>query len=281
MGAQKPQRPPPGRALLLPRTGSGAGGGADADPDSSTVQRAFDAVQATTRQIQQSVAGSPGRLLAALLLTGAGAASIPAGTCMIRIRGIGQGGGGGGATSAGGTAGGGAGGSTGEVVEAIIGAPGGTPLTGTYSWVGGSSAGAGGSAAGGNGQAGADSTFTAAGTTYTAKGGGGGTGSTGAVTGNWAPTATATGTPAVGSSGVLRRTYGVGDDGQVVANTAWFSGDGGCSEFGPGGVTVGGTTAGNPGGSMGGGGGGAAAAGGGSAVGGAGAPGAWIAEFYS
>lgn len=275
MPAQKPERPAPGHAMHLPRVG--------ADPAGNTVQRAFDAVQQSVQQVQKTVAASGGRLLAPpLLLTGSGAASIPAGTCMIRIRGIGQGGGGGGATSAGGTAGGGAGGSTGEAMEAIIGAPGGTPLAGTYSWAAGSTGGGGGSAAGGNGGTGADSTFTAAGTTYTAKGGGGGTGSTGAGTGNWAPTATATGTPAVGTSGVLRRTYGVGDDGQVSGGAvAWFSGDGGGSEFGPGGVTVGGTTAGNPGGGFGGGGGGAAAAAGGSAVGGAGASGAWIAEFYS
>jgi hypothetical protein len=275
MPAQKPERPDPGHAMLLPRVG--------ADPAGNTVQRAFDAISTAQQQVQRSIAGSPGRLLTPpLLLTGTGSTAIPDGTCMIRIRGIGQGGGGGGATSGVGTAGGGAGGSTGEVLEAIIGAPGGTPLAGTYSWLGGSSGGAGGSAAGGNGGTGADSTFQAVGVVYTAKGGGGGTGSTGAGTGNWAPTATATGTPAVGTSGVLRRTWGVGDDGQVSGGAAaWFSGDGGASEFGPGGVTVGGTTAGNPGGAFGGGGGGAAAAGGGSAIGGPGAVGAWIAEFYS
>lgn len=223
-----------------------------------------------------------GRLLATpLRLTGTGSGTLPAGTCMVRIRGIGQGGGGGGATSAAGTAGGGAGGSTGELVEAVIGTPG-VPLPSAYSWVGGTGGGAGGSAAGGNGQAGADSTFTANSVTYTAKGGAGGGGATGAGNGNWFPVAPAAGTPAVGVSGVLRRTYGIGDDGQVFgAAAAWFSGDGGGGELGPGGLTVGGNTAGNPGGGLGGGGGGAAAAGGASAVGGAGAAGGWIVEFYS
>lgn len=274
MPAQKPQRPAPGHALHLPRVG--------ADPAGNTVQRALDAVQTTTQQVQRTVAANEsagGRLLAPpLLLTGIGTGTLPAGTAVIKIRGIGQGGGGGGAT---GTVAAGAGGSSGEVVEATIGTPG-TPLPSSYSWVGGAAGGAGGSAAGGAGAAGAASTFTAnSGVTYTASGGGGGGGMVGVMgNANVNPTATATGTPAVGTAGVMRRTYASGLIGEAHDGTMWFSGAGGSTDFGAGGLSIGGASDGLPGGGMGAGGGGAATNGAGH-VGGAGAPGGWIVEFYS
>src|SRR3954471_24562891 len=97
MGAQRPKRPAPGHAMLLPRVG-----------DNQT-QRALDAVKLTTQQVQATAAAlqatvdddlAAGRLLAApVTLTGTGTGTLPAGTAVIRIRGTGQGGGGGGATT--------------------------------------------------------------------------------------------------------------------------------------------------------------------------------------
>jgi hypothetical protein len=285
----------PGRRVAAPRNVTVASLADTGDPATDRVmiqaeqnlqdlQEKARAAAATAAAQATAIAAIPtgGRLLGVVLLTGSGSGTLPAGTAAIRFRGTGQGGGGGGATTGAGIAAG-AGGSTGEIVEGMTGTPGGTPLTVTaYSWIGGTGAGAGGTSAGGNGATGTASTFTANGVAYTASGGGGGQGIVGvAGNANTNPTTTATGTPAVGVSGVLRRASGLGLDGEMHDGTMWISGSGGCHEMGTGGVTVGGLTAGNPGTGMGGGGGGAAAGGGGGRAGGDGAPGGWIVEFYS
>lgn len=257
-------------------------------------QRAFDslkvsasqALKTTTSQgnaiteLSNAVAAVPtsGRLLSApARLTGSGVATLPAGTCVIKIRFCGQGGGGGGAVSTGGNAAG-AGGSTGEVVEVVIGTPGVTLTMTSYSWAMGSTGGGGGTSAGSNGFNGQASTFTYNGVVYNAAGGAGGTGSTGAAVGNWNPVAPTPGTPAVGTSGVVRRTYGLGNEGKSFSG-AWISGNGGSSEFGAGGLMVGGTTSGNNGRGAGSGGSGAASGGVG-LFGGSGSVGEGIIEFY-
>jgi hypothetical protein len=271
MGARRPQRPPPGHSMLLPRTG--------ADPAGSTVQRAFDAVKATVQQVQKTagdLAGAvddqaPGRLLATpLTLTGSGSGMLPAGTAVIRLRGIGQGGGGGG----GGAGAAGAGGSSGAKLMIDIGTPG-TPLPPAYSWISGSGAGLGGSAAGGDGTAGADSTFKVNGATYTAKGGGLGHGvpATGAIN------AAVSTTPAAGSGPGGLVTWGIGDSSFADPGVVGFSGHGGGTDLGAGGSAVFNARAGNPGSAAGFGGGGSGGIGG--AAGGDGAPGGWIVEFYS
>src|SRR5689334_8587954 len=94
MGARKPQRPAPGHAMLLPHVGD------------SQSQRAFQAVQ-TAAALAQRTAGNlagavasiaSGRMLAApVQLTGAGSGTLPTGTCVVVLEGIGGGGGGGGA----------------------------------------------------------------------------------------------------------------------------------------------------------------------------------------
>lgn len=278
MGAQKPQRPAPGHAMLLPRTG--------ADPAGNTVQRAFDAVSQTTQQVQKTagaladtVAGqASGRMLAApILLTGSGSDMLPAGTCVVAFDGIGGGGGGGGAAGGGGgNIAAAAGGSSGVRLRKTIGTPGVPLSTLAYSWSGGAP-GAAGTAAPGAGGVGGDSILTVDGSSYTMKGGGGGAGAAGvAANGNYMPTP-----PAAGTSGVAGESgYDQGGIGTMIGGGAWSSGAGGGTDLGAGGASVSGTTAGNPGQGLGGGGSGAAASGAGTAAGGAGAAGGiWITPY--
>lgn len=272
MPAQRPVRPRPGTALVMPRVG---------DDDT---QIALDRVKFTAAQLQAQISGNasssaPGRILhAPRLLTGTGSDTLAAGTCVVHLRGIGQGGGGGGAQSTTGVSAG-AGASSGVLLDIWIGTPG-TPLgTLSISWISGSGFGTGGSAVGGAGAAGADSVITIDGVAYTMRGGGGGAGCPNIVApnnGNVMSSAPAGGTPTGGVSG-----YGQGNSGIVIGATAWFSGLGGGTPFGAGGGSVGGASDGQPGGGLGGGGSGGAGSGGVGHVGGAGAPGGFIIEEYS
>src|SRR5882757_9524520 len=163
MPAQRPQRPDPGHALLLPRVTGDATGEA--------TQRAFDRIALGVQQQQAKIDTlqsssdeiAPGRLLRTpRILTGSGTTTLTDGTCMVILDGVGQGGG--------------AGGSSGVRLRIIIGSPG-VPIGSlAVSWTAGSSGGSGGSVAGGSGSAGADSTISIAGTAYTMKGGGFGQG---------------------------------------------------------------------------------------------------------
>lgn len=271
MGAQRPQRPPPGHSMLLPRVG-----------DDQT-QRALDGVKLATQQAQRTAADlattvderSTGRLIGRQILIGTGTYAPTPGTKVAYVRAIGGGGGGGGATPGAG-AGAGAGGSSGVLYEHVIG------LGSTSGIFGGPFAGGaggtGGTAAGGNGGNGGATTYTINGVTYSAPGGAGGTGMVGvAGNGNANPNAPSVGTPPAN----CLPTYGLGEPGIVVAGTAWFSGDGGGTTLGGGGVLVGGTTAGNAGspGGFGGGGSGAAASAAGRAGGDGGSGGILIEEY--
>lgn len=259
MPARRPTRPPPGHSMLLPRTEGGA------------TQRAFDAVSTSVAQVQRTLSAAqdsiddvtPGRLLAVpTILTGSGSGTLPDGTCVVHLRGIGQGGGGGG----GGSGAAGAGGSSGALLDIWIGTPG-TPLaTLAYTWAAGSAAGTGGNNTGTNGVAGSDSTFVHNAVTYTAKGGGGGLGQPNSAVINAAvPAVPAGGT---GPGGLVSFGHGgcaFGDPG-----VTGFSGAGGGTAMGAGGAAISGAGgAGNAGANYGGGGSGGI----GANAGGSGAPG--------
>ena len=273
MPAQKPQRPDPGHAMLLPRTG--------ADPAGNTVQRAFDAVSTTMQQVQKTVAANEsagGRLLAPqLVLTGAGSGTLPAGTCVVALDMIGQGGGGGGAINGSAAA---SGGLSGWRLRISIGTPGVPLSTLDYTWSAGSSGGGGGSAAGGGGAAGADTTATINGTTYKAKGGSGGIGSTG----TGAVSSTPIAAPGTGPAGLA--SFGQAGPGLVMAlsTAGLIGGAGGGTDLGAGGEPIfGAPSNGNAGSTagFGGGGGGAVAINPAGFVGGAGAPGVVLLTPYS
>jgi hypothetical protein len=183
------------------------------------------------------------------VLTTSGTYTPTAGTMRVWLRMVGGGGGGGGApATTGSNAAAGAGGSSGVFFEKWI-IPG-TSVTGGAFACG--SGGAAGSTAGGNGGTGGDTTIVIQGTTYTAKGGGGGVGGVNALDSGVLPTA-----PAGGTSAGDFSTYQNGGLGIVINGTVWWSGQGGSSPLGQGGLTVGSSTTGNAG-SRGGGGGGAA-----------------------
>src|SRR5882757_5457674 len=145
MPAQRPQRPDPGHALLLPRVTGDATGEA--------TQRAFDRIALGVQQQQAKIDTlqsssdeiAPGRLLRTpRILTGSGTTTLTDGTCMVILDGVGQGGGGGGGSGMG-SSGFGAGGSSGVRLRIIIGSPG-VPIGSlAVSWTAGSSGGSGGS----------------------------------------------------------------------------------------------------------------------------------------
>lgn len=268
MPAQKPERPQPGSALVLPRV------------DDEQTQRALDRITTSSQQTQAQIdalsataAAIPtlGRLLRTpRILSGTSSSTLTPGTCVVRLRGIGQGGGGGGAV--GGACG--AGGTSGVLLDIWIGTPG-TPLASTaISWTAGSGAGGGGTAAGTNGAAGSDSTITINGVAYTMKGGGGGGGQTVGGTFNTAVTTV----PAAGTTAGGITTYGLGGSAFADPGVTGYSGAGGGTDTGAGGVGVV-AGAGRPGDSSGFGGGGSG--GNGANAGGAGAAGGFIIEEYS
>lgn len=275
----RPPRPVP--VLSLASTNHG--------PTDRVLMQASDAVQDLQQKARDAATGieaaqasadaaTPGRMLAApIRLTGTGSGTLPAGTCVVVLEGVGGGAGGGGAKGNGGAnIAAAAGGSSGVRLRTTIGTPG-VPLANlAYSW----SAGAGGTGGNGtptNGAVGGDTTVTINGTAYTMKGGGGGTGATGiAGSGNYPPTA-----PAGGTSGAAgESSYGNGESGIMIGGAAWFSGCGGETPMGAGGLSVGGNSNGIAGSGMGGGGSGAAATGAATATGGNGADGgAFITPF--
>lgn len=288
MGKTKVQPPKP-----VPRlTPSLVGATADVIARESTdhaaaidrLQRKGDVITQNTADIvalTESVAAvASGRMLMApALLTGSGSGTLPAGTCVVRLRIVGQGGGGGGVRDAGAGAAGGAGGSSGDLLEVVIGTPG-TPLGSlAYSWAMGTAGGGGGSTSGGNGANGQDSTVTVDATVYSSSGGGGGGGmSSTAANANAFSTIPAGTTSSSGTHGFVH-----GGGSLVIGGALWFSGaGGGLPGFGSGGQSAGGATAGGAATGYGAGGGGAATANpSGGKAGGAGAPGAAYIEAYS
>lgn len=276
MGAQKPQRPPPGHAMLLPRTGE--------DPDGTSVQRAFDAVQVTAQQVQKTIAATQdavaavggGRLLAIQVLTGSGTYVPTPGTTRAIIEGVACGGGGGGAGGGGNPAIGG-GGASGEYFRAVVGIEGVTLTGGAYSAP--TSGGAGGSSAGGNAAAGSDASLLIAGTTYTLKGGAGGLGTASAAP----PLFAGPGRAVVGTASGLVLLRDDGEMGFSVTASVFWGGRGGSTPLGPGGGVgdaSGGSSAGHDASGYGGGGGGACVNGTGKA-GGAGGAAVWFVHEFS
>jgi len=216
--------------------------------------------------------GLTGRWLARQILTGSGTYTPTTGTTIVHMREIGGGGGGGGA-SPGAGAGAAAGGSSGVLLDIVVGTAGVALTGGAYACGAGGTAGATTPAAGGTG---GDTTVIINGTTYTAKGGGGG----GAMTGVAGDSAALSTAPAAGTSAGGVTTYGNGGAGIVDDGAVWYSGSGGSTALGAGGLQVGGTTAGNAGNGYGSGGSGASAQSG-SRAGGAGAAGLIIIDEYT
>ncbi len=219
---------------------------------------------------------SSGSLIAVpTIRTGTGSGTLPVGTCVVHLRGIGQGGGGGGGGA--GSTGFGAGGSSGAMLDIWIGTPG-VPLASlAISWTAGAVGGAGGSNVGGAGGGGTDSTININGVEYRMKGGGGGAGmaSPGALASQSIPTSPAPGTT---TGGIV--TWGNGGPGKVDASqAAGFAGFGGSSPLGAGGAARGSAGAGFAGDITGFGGGGGGGVGG--SVGGAGAPGGLVTTPYA
>lgn len=291
MAARRVRAPDPVAVLSVAGTGHG--------PTDRVLIQVQEAAQELQRKVRDGVTGinqaqaaadaasaaaaavpTTGRLLAApALLTGSGSGTLPAGTCVVVLDMIGQGGGGGGAVNGSAVA---SGGLSGWRFRISIGTPGVPLSTLAYSWSAGSAAGAGGSAAGANGQAGSDTTATVNATGYTAKGGAGGIGSTGSgAVGSTAIPAAAGGTS---SGGVAA--YGQSGPGQVMALTTagLVGGGGGGTDLGTGGhPIVGAASNGNAASTAGygGGGGGAVAINAVGFVGGAGAPGVVMLTPYS
>lgn len=221
-----------------------------------------------------------GQLLApTLTLTGNGVGTLPAGTCVVFLDMIGQGGGGGGAINGSAAA---SGGLSGWRLRVVIGTPGVPLSTLAYTWTAGSAGGGGGSAAGGNGISGEDTTVNINGIGYVAKGGIGGIGSTGAA----AVGSTSIPAPAAGTSFGGLAAYGQSGPGQVLALTTagLVGGHGGGTDLGTGGhPIVGAAGAGNAASTAGygGGGGGAIAINAIGFIGGVGAPGVVFLTPYS
>lgn len=227
------------------------------------------AVVALTAAQVRAVIG--GNYLGSQILTGTSSGTLATGTCVVHLRGIGQGGGGGGgAASAFG-----AGGSSGALLDIWIGTPGVALGTLSISWVAGATAGGGGANTGTAGTAGSDSTITINSVTYTMKGGGGGGGMTTPVV----ITTAITTPPAAGttSGGVI--TFGLGGSSFVQPAVAGFTGAGGSTALGAGGASIGTAGgAGQAGNATGFGGGGSGGAG--VQAGGAGAAGGLVLEQY-
>ncbi len=226
-------------------------------------------------ELQQLVsARSSGRLLDVRILEGKGTLRLPTNTCVVHLRGVGQGGGGGGGGGAG-SSGAGAGGTSGVMLDIWIGTIGLPMSTLTVTWICGSTGGAGGANTGGDGAAGADTTILINGRLYTMKGGGPGAGM--ASPGNSAASV-ATTAPAPGTSPGGVTTWGSGGPGIILAGqAAGFTGYGGSTPLGAGGQTRITQGAGFPGNGFGGGGGGGI----GGAVGGNGAVGGAVIEVFS
>lgn len=258
MPATKPKRPPPGHAIVVPRV------------DDDDTQRALDRIKVTLGQLQATAANGPsGRILGVQVLSGSGTATLAVGTCVVHLRGIGQGGGGGGAVGGGA----GSGGSSGVMLDIWIGTPG-VLLAASITFSAGSAGGGGGNNAGTNGAAGSDSTITINRIAYTMKGGSGGTGApSGAVL-----NAAICPVPASGTStgGVV--SWGLGDSSFASPGVVGFSGYGGTTAMGAGGAALIANGAGNAGSAAGFGGGGSGGLGG---AGGAGAAGGFVIEEYS
>lgn len=233
MGAQAPQRPDPGHAMLLPRV---AVGGAPNSAQQAT-QRAFDAVQATVQQIQKAAGVASavgGALLAVRTFTASGDYSPSPGTTRVRLRMQAPGGPGGGAIAAAGVVSLGGGGASGAYVERW--------LTGAEVAAGTVTIGAAGAPTTGNGPISGDVTVTIAGATYTAKGGGGGGGGVQNGAAGVAASITARGQPQTGSttSGTLNAAPGeAGFIYSAAAGGAAAGGDGGRAEMGMSGTTSG------------------------------------------
>lgn len=250
--------------------------GRDVDP--SATQRALDDlhtrlnnVEGAARELGTSTTGASS-WLGRRVLTGSGLYTPTPGTTRVLIRMIGGGGGGGGALDSGQPAAA-AGGSSGTLLEIALGDGVAALVGGPYSCGAG---GAAGSALGGNGGSGGDTRIVVNRTPLLATGGGGGTGLANAALTNANVNSTI---PAAGSSTGGLLSCGLGDEGIIIGGAAWFSGDGGSTSLGAGGITVGGTTAGNPGSGYGSGGGGGASGSGG-VLGGAGAAGAVVIDEF-
>jgi len=222
-----------------------------------------------------ALTGAPGRYLGTTVISSLSTYTPRPGTKRIVLDFIGGGGGGGGATPGAGV-GAGAGGSSGVRRRREIVSTNGRDITGGVATPG--AAGAKGANTGGAGGDGGASAIKIGGVTYTAEGGKGGPGMVGiATSGNVLPVAPS---PAAAATGELVG-YSNGTEGEIVgAGAAWWSGSGGGTDLGAGGIMVGGTTAGRPGSGMGGGGGGAAAQASGQ-LGGLGATGGFVIEEYT
>lgn len=222
-----------------------------------------------------------GRLLRApQTLTGSGTYTPAIGTAMVIISGAACGGGGGGAGAAvGTTAAAGGGGASGErVSRMVIGAPGGSLITGG-SFTAPTPGGAAGANTGGNGGTGSDATLLINGVTYTLKGGGGGQGMASTTVAAFAKR----GVAQVGAvTGAIRED---GWPGVLVNTSSFWGGPGGSAgdlgEGGAGADALSGSTAGGSPSGFGGGGGGGCAFGNTGVAGAAGGPAGWIIEEYS
>lgn len=232
MGTQRPKRPPPGHAMLLPRVGK--------DAAADTTQRALDAVKLATQQAQQTAANlatavderSGGRLLGPPQRFTASGPYTPAEGCTLAIATItGGGGAGGGAQGAGAGAAVGGGGASGVTIRVTIQ----NPMAGSVVVGAAGAPGAPGPAPGGGG---GDSSLLQGSTTYLAKGGGGGAG----MTNPGIPVAIG-GNPQAGSSASDYITGDPGLNGEFFAGATWVSGSGGCGARGIGGQGQAGTIA--------------------------------------
>lgn len=268
MPTQRPKRPGPGSALVLPRV--------TADVTGEATQRAMDRIALRSQQLQAQIDGAAsaqagGHFIAVQTLTGIGTYAPTTGATRGRVRMCGGGGGGGGVT-AGANATAAAGGASGVYLDAWIG-------SGTQQLVGGAfscgAGGVGGPASTAGGAAGGTTSLTAGGRTLTAPGGGGGSSPANAAssfaTGGQL---SAGGTP---FGAVVARTQMPGGNG-INISAYNFSGNGGSGPLGAGGQGDAGAHAGAAADGYGAGG---AGANGINAIGGAGSPGVIVIEEYA
>lgn len=178
---------------------------------------------------QPKISTGSGRFIGQTVLTSGTTFTTNSATKTIIVELVGGGGGGGGANTAATSAAVGSGGSGGGYAKRAFAVQ---PNT-TYTYAIGA-AGAAGAAAGGNGTAGGNTTFTVSGTTVTANGGPFGTGSAAAAT----PLTIAGGAaPAISTNGDINGSGQPGGASERQNATIAFSGKGGGSIFGGGGVS--------------------------------------------
>lgn len=260
-------------SILLSFTACDTDAGFDVGADSGV---STDSVKLAGAPLAATQATATGRLLRQAQVTGAGTTTLADGTCVVHLRGIGQGGGGGGTSSSSAGVSVGAGGSSGVLLDTWIGSTS-SPIADTSVTYHGGSTGGQGGAPGAAGAAGEDSTITIAGSTYVAKGGAGGMYSASTTTTTSAFALPAEPAGGTGPAGAV--SWGRGEIGSIIQG-AWWSGGGGSTSLGQGGSRVYGTGSGNAGSGLGGGGAGGAAQFT-TRSGGAGAPGGFAIEEYA